>query len=325
MRVDCLDNVDHTSEPSTEVHAYYCDHFVLPLPEGHKFPMAKYARLRERILAEHVLEPTDLFEALPAAWADLALVHTAEYLQDVERGTLSRDMQRRIGFPWSLQMVERARRSVGATIQAAHAALDAGTAANLAGGTHHAFADRGEGFCVFNDVAVASRVLMRDGRARRIAVIDTDVHQGNGTAAIFASEPAVFTFSMHGAHNFPFRKEVSDLDVTLEDGATDGEYLARLAEFLPQVLDRHRPEVAFFVSGADPYEGDRFGRLKLTIEGLRRRDELVVSECRSRGIPVVVTMAGGYAADIEAIVTIHANTIRQAARTTHPESLFTNR
>jgi acetoin utilization deacetylase AcuC-like enzyme len=298
------------------VRAFYCDHFVLPLPEGHKFPMAKYARLRERIIAEALVLPEDLREAMPASWADLALVHTDEYLRDVECGTLPRETQRRIGFPWSAQMVERARRSVGATIQAARAALDDGAAANLAGGTHHAFADRGEGFCVFNDVAVASRVLMRDGLARRIAVIDTDVHQGNGTAAIFANEPVVFTFSMHGAHNFPFRKEVSDLDVTLEDGTGDEEYLARLAEHLPHVLERHQPEVAFYVSGADAYEGDRLGRLKVTIEGLRRRDEFVFAACGSRGIPVVVTMAGGYATDIDAIVTIHANTIRQAARLT---------
>jgi acetoin utilization deacetylase AcuC-like enzyme len=296
--------------------AYYCDHFVLPLPEGHKFPMAKYARLRERVVAEGLIAAPDLCEAMPSSWDDLALVHTAEYLHDVECGTLSRDTQRRIGFPWSPQMVERARRSVGATIQAAGAALHDGAAANLAGGTHHAFADRGEGFCVFNDVAVASRVLLRNGLARRIAVIDCDVHQGNGTAAIFAGEPAVFTFSMHGAHNFPFRKETSDLDVTLEDGTGDGEYLARLTEHLPRVLDGHQPDVAFYVSGADPYEGDRFGRLSLTIEGLRQRDALVFDECLGRGIPVVVTMAGGYAIDVAAIVTIHTNTIREAARMT---------
>lgn len=294
--------------------AFYCDHFVLPLPEGHKFPMAKYARLRERIVAAGIVHPGDLCEAMPAAWTDLALVHTDQYLHDVECGTVPRETQRRIGFPWSPQMVERARRSVGATIQAARAALEHGSAANLAGGTHHAFADRGEGFCVFNDVAVASRVLLRDGLATRIAVIDTDVHQGNGTAAIFASESAVFTFSIHGAHNFPFRKEISDLDVTLEDGTADEEYLARLAEHLPRMLDRHRPDVAFYVSGADPYEGDRLGRLKLTIEGLRRRDEFVFGECQSRGIPAVVTMAGGYATDIDAIVTIHANTVGEAAK-----------
>ena len=322
--IDGLDNVNHTSEPSTEVKAFYCDHFVLPLPADHKFPMAKYARLRERIIAEGLVHPRDLCEAMPAPWTDLALVHTNEYLHDVECGTVPPGTQRRIGFPWSPQMVERARRSVGATIQASRAALGDGVAANLAGGTHHAFADRGEGFCVFNDVAVAARVLLRDSVARRIVVIDTDVHQGNGTAAIFATEPSVFTFSMHGANNFPFRKEISDLDVTLEDGTSDEEYLARLAEHLPHVLDRHRPDVAFYVSGADPYEGDRLGRLKLTVNGLRRRDEFVMTECQSREIPVVVTMAGGYATDIDAIVTIHANTVREAARITNHQSRITN-
>jgi acetoin utilization deacetylase AcuC-like enzyme len=296
------------------VQAFYCDHFVLPLPDGHKFPMAKYSHLRERIVADAIIRPEDLHEALPASWSDLALVHTAGYLRDVEQGTVPRETQRRIGFPWSAQMVERARRSVGATILAARAALQHGAAANLAGGTHHAFSDRGEGFCVFNDVAVATRVLLRNGGATRVAVIDCDVHQGNGTAAIFAADPAVFTFSMHGAHNFPFRKEVGDLDVTLEDGATDQEYLALLARHLPNVLDAHRPDVAFYVSGADAYEGDRLGRLKLTIEGLRRRDEYVFNQCRARRLPVVVTMGGGYATDIDAIVTIHANTIREAAQ-----------
>jgi acetoin utilization deacetylase AcuC-like enzyme len=296
------------------VKAFFCDHFVLPLPDGHKFPMAKYARLRARIVAEGIVDARDLHEAMPAAWDDLALVHTREYLRQVETGTIPRETQRRIGFPWSPAMVERARRSVGATIQAARAALADGVAANLAGGTHHAFCDRGEGFCVFNDVAVASRVLLRDRLVTRVAVIDCDVHQGNGTAVIFADDPAVFTFSMHGAQNFPFRKEASDLDVTLEDGAGDADYLPLLARHLPRVLDAHRPDIVFYVSGADPYEGDRLGRLKLTIDGLRRRDSVVLGECRARRIPVVVTMAGGYATDVDAIVTIHANTIREATQ-----------
>jgi acetoin utilization deacetylase AcuC-like enzyme len=296
------------------MRAFYCDHFVLPLPEGHKFPMSKYARLRERIVAEAIIAPEDLLEALPASWDDLALVHTREYLRDVEFGTIPREIQRRIGFPWSPQMVERARRSVGATIQAARAALADGVAANLAGGTHHAFADRGEGFCVFNDVAVASRVLMHERLARRIAIVDCDVHQGNGTAVIFAGEPDVFTFSMHGARNFPFRKEASDLDVILDDGTRDAEYLAQLEAHLPRVLEFHAPDVVFYVSGADPYEGDRLGRLKLTIDGLRRRDAFVLEACRVRRLPVIVTMAGGYAPDVDAIVSIHANTIRAAAQ-----------
>ena len=295
--------------------AYYCDHFVLPLPQDHRFPMAKYRLLRERVMTEGIIDSADLREALPASWADLALVHTLEYLTDVEHGTLPREIQRRIGFPWSPQMVERARRSVGATIQASRAALEDGTAANLAGGTHHAFAGRGEGFCVFNDVAVAARVLLRDGAIARAAVVDCDVHQGNGTAAIFSGDDRVFTFSMHGANNFPFRKETSDLDVMLDDGLGDDGYLALLEQHLPSVLDRARPDLVFYVSGADPYHGDRLGRLTLTIEGLRRRDALVFAGCRARGVPVVVTMAGGYAVDVGAIVTIHANTIREAVRT----------
>jgi acetoin utilization deacetylase AcuC-like enzyme len=294
------------------VKAYYCDHFVLPLPEGHRFPMAKYRLVRERVMADRLIDADDLREALPASWTDLALVHTAEYLANVEHGTLPREVQRRIGFPWSLQTVERARRSVGATIQASRAALEDGAAANLAGGTHHGFSDRGEGFCVFNDVAVAARVLLRDRAIHRAAVVDCDVHQGNGTAAIFAGDDRVFTFSMHGANNFPFRKETSDLDVMLDDGLGDDDYLALLAHHLPGVLDRARPDVVFYVSGADPYHGDRLGRLRLTIDGLRRRDAFVFAECRARALPIVVTMAGGYATDVEAIVTIHANTIREA-------------
>jgi acetoin utilization deacetylase AcuC-like enzyme len=276
------------------------------------------------------------------------------YVDAVAAGTLPADMQRRIGFPWSPMMVERARRSVGATLAAAREVLpratarlaeagglsrageggrratpkrreggkpDAtrdgdgrGVAANLAGGTHHAFRDRGEGFCVFNDVAVAAAALLRDRAIGRAAVVDCDVHQGNGTAAIFRHEPAVFTLSLHGTNNFPFRKELSDLDVTFRDGAGDDEYLTALADHLPYVLDSHRPDIVFYLAGADPYEGDRLGRLKLTIDGLRRRDRFVFEACRARDVPVVVVMSGGYAPDVDAIVTIHANTIREAVR-----------
>ena len=288
---------------------------MLPLPEGHKFPMAKYSGLRERILAEGIVGPGDLHEAPAAEWDDLRLVHTPAYVDAVAAGTLPRDVQRRIGFPWSPAMVERSRRSVGATIAAAHAALDEGVAANLAGGTHHGFADRGEGFCVFNDVAVAARVLQRDGDARRIAIVDLDVHQGNGTAAIFAGDESVFTFSMHGEKNFPFRKEVSDLDVALPDDTGDAKYLELLRHHLDDVLNRHQPDFVFYLAGADPYEGDRLGRLKLTIEGLRRRDELFFAACHQRRLPVAVTMGGGYANDVCAIITIHTNTIRAAAQT----------
>ncbi|MEW6321917.1 MAG: histone deacetylase [Acidobacteriota bacterium] len=286
---------------------------MLPLPPDHRFPMAKYARLRERLVADGVLAPGALAEAPQAAWDDLRLVHDAAYVDAVATGTLTREAQRRIGFPWSPAMVERSRRSVGATVAAARAAVNGGrVAANLAGGTHHAFADRGEGYCVFNDVAVATRVLQREGLARRIAIVDLDVHQGNGTAAIFAGDPSVFTFSMHGAANYPFRKETSTLDVALDDGTGDEEYLALLERHLEDVL-AFEPDAVFYLAGADPYEGDRLGRLKVSIDGLAARDRLVLGACRDRDIPAIVTMSGGYAPDVDAIVTIHLNTIRTAA------------
>lgn len=276
--------------------------------------MAKYSGVRARIIDERIIDPADLHEAPAATWDELRLVHTAEYVEAIATGTVSRDIQRRIGFPWSLAMVERSRRSVGATIAAAQAALQDGVSANLAGGTHHSFADRGEGYCVFNDVAVAARVLQRDRLARCIAIVDLDVHQGNGTAAIFRDDDDVFTFSMHGEKNFPFKKETSDLDVALPDGTGDDAYLDALQEYLPAVLNAHRPEFVFYLAGADPYEGDRLGRLKLTISGLQQRDTIVFETCRGAGLPVAVTMSGGYATDVEAIVRIHANTIRIAAR-----------
>ena len=297
------------------IRAFYSDHFVLPLPEGHKFPMAKYSRLRERILAEGLVSPDHLHEAPLAAILDLRLVHDAGYVDAVLTGTVAPEIQRRIGFPWSPQMVERSRRSVGATIAAAHAALDEGVAANLAGGTHHAFADRGEGFCVFNDVAVAARVLQRDELSGRIAIIDLDVHQGNGTAAIFNGDASVFTFSMHGDKNFPFKKEASDLDVPLADGTGDDEYLSLLQLHLTAVLNRHQPDFVFYLAGADPFEGDRLGRIKMTIDGLRRRDEIVMEACTRARLPIAISMSGGYANDVEAIVTIHTNTIRTACST----------
>lgn len=304
------------------MRAFYSDHFVLPLPDGHNFPMAKYSRLRERLLEESIVALDDLHEAPLATIEDLQLVHAPEYVEAVVTGTVPHEIQRRIGFPWSPQMVERSRRSVGATIAAAHAALDDGVAANLAGGTHHAFADRGEGFCVFNDVAVAARVLQQHQLARRIAIVDLDVHQGNGTAAIFAGDPSVFTFSMHGDKNFPFRKEASDLDVPLADGTGDAEYLSLLQSHLHDVLNRHQPDFVFYLAGADPFEGDRLGRIKMTIDGLERRDEMVLEACTRARLPVAISMSGGYANDIDAIVTIHANTIRVARSLCHSTFVF---
>jgi acetoin utilization deacetylase AcuC-like enzyme len=275
--------------------------------------MAKYRRLRERLIDEQVLAVSDLAVPEPVDWDDLRLVHTAAYVDAVAHGTLDREVQRRIGFPWSPQMIERSRRSVGATLAAARRALDGdGVSANLAGGTHHAFSDRGEGYCVFNDVAVAARVLQRDRAIERALVVDCDVHQGNGTAAIFRGDASVFTLSLHGANNFPFRKEESDLDVTFEDGAGDNEYLAALADAVPRAIDAHRPDIVFYLAGADPYLGDRLGRLRLTIDGLALRDRLVFDACAARALPVAVAMSGGYAPDVEAIVTIHVNTIKEA-------------
>jgi acetoin utilization deacetylase AcuC-like enzyme len=296
------------------MRAFYCDHFVLPLPPEHRFPMAKYRLLRERVLAEAIVAAGDLCEPAAAAWDDLRRVHTAAYVDGVATGTLSPEIQRAIGFPWSPAMVERARRSVGGTISAARVALGEGTAANLAGGTHHAFADRGAGYCVFNDIAVATRVLLHEGRVARVLVVDLDVHQGDGTAAIFAEEPAVFTFSMHGASNFPFRKQVSDLDISLPDGTGDEEYLARLERHLLPLVEGHQPDLVFYLAGADPYEGDRLGKLRLTIDGLRARDTFVFGTCRAAGVPVAVVMGGGYAHDVDAIVRIHANTLAEATR-----------
>jgi acetoin utilization deacetylase AcuC-like enzyme len=295
------------------MRAFYSDHFVLPLPDGHRFPMTKYARLRERVLAERLVAPSDLREAPAAPWEALTLAHTPDYVAAVAAGTLPPEMIRRIGFPWSPAMVERSRRSAGATIAAARAALDDGAAVNLAGGTHHAFADRGEGYCVFNDVAVAARVLQREGRATRIAVVDCDVHQGNGTAAIFGTDPTVFTFSIHGARNYPFRKETSDLDVELPDGADDDVYLTALTAHLPAVFAHQPPDIVFYLAGADPYEGDRLGRLRVSMAGLDARDALVFNACRAAGTPVAVAMSGGYAPDVDDIVAIHVQTVRAAA------------
>ncbi|BCS35717.1 histone deacetylase [Luteitalea sp. TBR-22] len=294
------------------MRAFYCDHFVLPLPEGHRFPMDKYARLRARVLQEQLLPPGGLIEPPAAAWEDLLRVHTPEYVARVRDGALTREEQRRIGFPWSPAMVERSRRSVGGTIEAARAALQDGASANLAGGTHHAFRDRGEGYCVFNDVAVAAVTLLETGRVRQVAVVDLDVHQGNGTAAIFAHDRRVFTCSLHGATNYPFRKERSDLDVPLPDGTGDEAYLSALAVSLDAVFDT-APDLVFYVAGADPYEGDRLGKMRLTEAGLRRRDAIVLGRCRAEAVPVAVSMAGGYAPDVDAIVRIHAGTIAEAA------------
>ena len=292
---------------------FYSDTFVLPLPEGHRFPMAKYSMLRERVDGSGICGPGEL--RVPEAVSDEEILraHSPDYLRRIVSGALTEKEVRRIGFPWSPRMVERSRRASGGTVGACLAALGEGLAANLAGGTHHAFADRGEGYCVFNDSAIAARAVQAAGLVRRVVVIDTDVHQGNGTAAILAGDPSTFTFSIHGAKNFPFHKEESDLDVPLPDGADDTEFLSALETGLEAALDAADAELAIFLAGADPFEDDRLGRLSVTKEGLAARDALVLGSCRERGIPVAVTMAGGYARKVEDTVDVHFGSVRRAA------------
>ena len=300
------------------MQAFHSDHFVLPLPEGHRFPMSKYRLLRERVEAE--LPQVELKQAEPASDGELALAHSPMYVTQVSEGLLSATHQREIGFPWSPRMAERARRSVGATIGAARAALIEGVAANLAGGTHHAYADKGGGYCVFNDVAVAARLMQAEchrahRRLLRVAVIDLDVHQGNGTAAIFRDDPTVFTLSMHGEKNFPFRKEASDLDVNLPDGCDDATYLAALDAALAQLWAQHAdalPGLLFYLAGADPHEGDRLGRLKVSAAALAERDRRVLGAAFERRIPVAISMAGGYGRLIDDTVAVHLATLREA-------------
>ena len=290
---------------------FYSDHFVLPLPRGHRFPMSKYALLRERVLASEYAAGCLVPEAVRDA--DITRAHCPGYLERVATGTLSADEQRAIGFPWTPQMVERSRRTSGATVAAARAALRDGTAANLAGGTHHAFRDRGEGFCVFNDSAIAARTMQAEGLAERVVIIDCDVHQGNGTAAIFRDDPSVFTFSIHGANNFPFAKEPGDLDIELADGTGDRAYLDALKRGLAIVLAQADADLAIYLAGADPYRDDRLGRLALTKQGLLDRDRMVFEACERADVPVAVTMAGGYARDIADTVEIQFNTVETAA------------
>lgn len=290
--------------------AFYSDHFVLPLPPGHRFPMVKYRMIREG--AQRQLPALEFHEALPASDGELALAHHPDYIARASAGQLNAAEQREIGFPWSAAMIERSRRSSGATIAACRAAFEEGVAVNLAGGTHHAHASHGAGFCVFNDAAVAARLMQAERRAARVAVVDLDVHQGNGTAAILEGDDSVFTLSLHGASNYPFTKASSDLDVALPDGVQDPEYLAALARALDHVQQVFAPQLIIYLAGADPHEGDRLGKMKLTMAGLAARDSLVFAYARQHKIPVAVTMAGGYGTDIEQTVAVHLQTIRLA-------------
>ena len=292
---------------------FYSDHFVLPLPEGHRFPMVKYSLLRERVARDGICGPGELRTPRAVTEEEILRAHAPGYLERVVSGTLTEKEVRRIGFPWSERMVERSRRASGGTLGACLAALEEGFAANLAGGTHHAFSDKGEGYCVFNDSAIAARAVQAAGLVERVVVIDTDVHQGNGTAKILHRDPTVFTFSIHGAKNFPFNKEESDLDAPLPDGTGDTEFLQTLEEGLETALDAADAELAIYLAGADPFEGDRLGRLCVTKSGLAERDRIVLETCKQRGIPVAITMAGGYARDVEDTVDVHFQSIRRAA------------
>lgn len=296
------------------LHAWTSARYVVPLPPGHRFPIEKYERLRQRVLAEGLVPSSHLHEPPRVTREQLLRVHTADYVDRLTSGALSESEVRRLGFPWSPGLVERSLRAVGGTCEAVSAALEHGVAMNLAGGTHHAFATHGEGFCVFNDVAVALREVLESRRIARAAVIDLDVHQGNGTHALFADDPRVYTFSMHGGKNYPFHKVSGDLDIELEDGTDDASYLALLHEALPRVLAAASPDLVVYLAGADPHEGDRLGRLALTFDGLARRDDMVLQAAREVGIPVAVTIAGGYGRDIDDTVEVHCRTVRVASR-----------
>jgi acetoin utilization deacetylase AcuC-like enzyme len=300
------------------VHVYSCHEFVLPLPSGHSFPMAKYRLLHERVAAQAARLGIELRAPPAASDEDLLRAHASDYVERMTRGhEVDADM-RRIGFPWSAAMIERSRRSSGATTMALRDALRGdGVAVNLAGGTHHAGPARGGGYCVFNDSVVAARHAQAHGLARRVLVIDLDVHQGDGTAAICAGDETIFTFSMHAERNYPAVKPASDLDVALPDGCDDARYLDALAAHLPQAFARARPDAAIYVAGADPYAGDRLGRLALNKAGLAERDRRVFDACRRAGVPVAASMAGGYADDVHDIVDIHYATVREAAACAH--------
>lgn len=292
-----------------KIHAWYCDTFPIPVPDGHRFPVDKYALLRARIESSELLQALELH--IPAALQaeELCLAHDPDYVQRMLKGEMSRREMQLIGFPWSEGLVERARRSSSATVSAAQQALDDGIAVNLAGGTHHAMCDRGEGFCIFNDTVIAARAMQRDAGIGQVLVVDLDAHQGNGTARITEDDDSIFTLSLHGARNYPTRKAQSNLDVALEDDADDARYLEALASALDSVLEQIRPELVLYIAGADPWEGDRLGRLGLSKEGLGRRDSYVISRIRDLSIPMTVSMAGGYAPDVDDIVDIHYQTV----------------
>ncbi|MCC6408720.1 MAG: histone deacetylase [Planctomycetes bacterium] len=294
------------------MRVFYCDHHEVRLPEGHRFPMAKYARLRRRLIATGVVREDELVPAEPAPLDVVLRAHDPEYVRRFVDGTLEPKAIARIGFPWSRELVQRSLASVGATLAAVEAARADGFSGSLAGGTHHARRGEGSGFCVFNDLAIAACELLARAHARRVLVVDLDVHQGDGTASIFADDPRVFTFSMHGAKNFPGRKETSDLDIALDDDTSDDEYLERLDDALARAFEASRPDFVLYQGGVDPLVADRLGRLALSQEGLLERDTRVFREARLRGLPIAATLGGGYAEPIELSIEAHVNTYRAA-------------
>jgi acetoin utilization deacetylase AcuC-like enzyme len=286
--------------------------YAHPLPEGHRFPMLKYELIPEQLLYEGTITTDNLFAPTPADDSVVLLTHTKEYVHKLHHQTLSAREQRHIGFPQSPQLTKREFVITQGTIDCCNYAFQNGVALNVAGGTHHAFADRGEGFCLLNDFAVAANNLLHSKQAGRILIIDLDVHQGNGTASLFEKEPRVFTFSMHGAHNYPFHKEKSDLDIGLKDGTEDALYLSLLQDTLQTLINQIKPDFAFYLSGVDILATDKFGKLKISMEGCKERDRIVFTQLKQCGIPCVVAMGGGYSPEIKTIVDAHCNTFRLA-------------
>lgn len=293
------------------MRVFYTPRYYADIGDGHIFPIRKFELVRDRLLQESTLQSEDLVEPKPVERAEILMVHTEDYIDRLCNGNLRPTELRRLGLPWSHSLVQRSFYAVGGTIGASYRALEDGIGSNLAGGTHHAFADRGEGFCVLNDVAIAIRVLQNQNLIQRAAIIDCDVHQGNGTATIFTGDANVFTFSIHGARNYPLFKAKSTLDVELPDGTSDEPYLSLLESHL-EVVFKHNPEIVFYLAGADPFAGDKLGRLALSIEGLRARDQFVLNQCHEREVPVVTVMSGGYGEDLNDTIEIHCNTIRAA-------------
>ena len=291
------------------MQVFYTPRYYADIGPGHVFPIRKFQLVRDRLLAEGTIEPSEIVEPSPAPLEDVLLVHTTDYISRLCSGNLTTKEIRRLGLPWSESLVQRSFYAAGGTLDATRASLAEGYSSNLAGGTHHSFSDRGEGFCVLNDVAIAIRAMRARKLIQRAAIVDCDVHQGNGTATIFAGDDDTFTFSIHGANNYPLFKAQSTLDVELADSTSDTQYLDTLAKHLPAVFAAD-PEIVFYLAGADPYKADKLGRLALSIDGLRERDAYVLRECYKREVPIVTVMSGGYGKDINDTIEIHCNTIR---------------